>query len=48
MTDKLGQAEEEPYNGWILRNVYFEDGDPADIEELEEWPKDPRDMCGNE
>jgi hypothetical protein len=28
MTDKLKQAEEEPYNGWILRNVYFEDGEP--------------------
>jgi hypothetical protein len=23
-------------------------GNPADMEELEEWPKDPRDMCGNE
>jgi hypothetical protein len=20
--------KEEPYNGWILRNVYFEDGEP--------------------
>jgi hypothetical protein len=28
MTDKLKQAEEEPYNGWVLRNVYFEDGEP--------------------
>lgn len=28
MTDKLGQAEEEPYNGWVLRNVYFENGEP--------------------
>jgi hypothetical protein len=28
MTDKLRQAEEEPYNGWVLRNVYFEDGEP--------------------
>ena len=23
-------------------------GNPADIEELEEWPKDPKDMCNNE
>jgi hypothetical protein len=23
-------------------------GSPADIEELEEWPKDSKDMCGNE
>jgi hypothetical protein len=23
-------------------------GNPADMEELEEWPKDPKDMCGNE
>ena len=28
MTDKLKQAEEEPYNGWVLRNVYFENGEP--------------------
>jgi hypothetical protein len=41
MTDKLRQAEEEPYNGWVLRNVYFEDGEPLmhsepEIERLQE------------
>lgn len=32
-----------PSSGYIRRM-----GNPADIEELEEWPKIPGDMCGNE
>ena len=32
-----------PNSGYMRRT-----GNPADIEELEEWPKIPRDMCGNE
>jgi hypothetical protein len=43
VTCKCGAVAVDGGSSYLKRT-----GDPADIEELEEWPKDPKDMCGNE
>jgi hypothetical protein len=43
VTCKCGAVAVDGGSSYLKRT-----GDPADIEELEEWPKDPKDMYGNE
>jgi hypothetical protein len=43
VTCKCGAVAVDGGSSYLKRT-----GNSEDIEELEEWPKDPKDMCGNE